>query len=169
MGVLASTWAQDETDVLDPLYDTLGADEFARAFRDAVRFSAVAELGQQNLVRILRRESPFTLLVPPNTVFEREQATLAPLLKDETDATSRARVREILSRHILRGRYTRTDLEAMPEGKVLITLSNERLVVTKDEGGVRLGGAPLRGEPTLARNGLFYTIDRLFLMALTNA
>lgn len=119
------------------------------------RFSTlVTGLDSTGLDTTLAREGPYTLFAPPDTAFAALPNGTMPLLLSE----KRARLRTVLSHHVVNTRVTRA---ALTDSTVLPTLSGDSLQVQVTDSTTTVGSAVVVDRDVTTDNGLIHVIDRV--------
>jgi Fasciclin domain/SOUL heme-binding protein len=109
-------------------------------------------LTKAGLVSALRGEGPFTVFAPTDLAFAKlPEGTLASLLLPE----NRAKLREILTYHVVPGRVLSTDLMSTAQAK---TLSGASVAF-----GLRVGKANVIRADIECKNGVIHVIDEVLL------
>lgn len=117
--------------------------------------SAVAAAG---LVDTLKGQGPFTVFAPTNAAFEKLPAgTVASLLKPE----NKADLTNILTYHVVAGRYTAADLK---NGMELTTVQGKKLMIGNVNGKITVNGsAMVETSDVISSNGVTFVIDSVLL------
>jgi uncharacterized surface protein with fasciclin (FAS1) repeats len=158
------------TNVDDPIYDAIrGQGDTFSSLLQGIDTSSCDEKGPSDLVRLLRKDGPYTVFAATNGGFSAAypSGVLAKLLSIPADLptsekiAARAKLRGILEQHIVRGRYTIADLKRMPSGTLLTTLSGSSLKVTND-GGLKVNGVKVVESDIPARNGVIHPLEGVF-------
>ena len=153
--------------VEDPIYDTLaGQDDVFSTIHQGIAAASNQEKGPNDLVRLLRKEGPYTVFAPTNSGFNAAlpAGVLAKLFSVGSDLpftekiAARAKIRGVLAGHIVSGRYTIGDLKKLPSGTVLKTLSGSDLKITT-EGGLKVNGVKVIESDIPATNGLIHPLE----------
>lgn len=108
----------------------------------------VGYLRSTGLYRMLAQEGPYTVFAPTNSALEEINAnTLQP-----------ARLKEVLSYHIIEGNLTADEIS---DGQTVTTLQGDELTLyVTDEGDIEINEEALvTGMDRAGRNGLIHTID----------
>jgi uncharacterized surface protein with fasciclin (FAS1) repeats len=118
----------------------------------------VAAVKAAGLVETLKGTGPFTVFAPTNAAFDKLPAgTVATLIKPK----SKVQLINILTYHVVPGRYTSADLK---DGMKLKTVEGEELVFTlKDNKWWINGTANIQIADVLSSNGVTYVIDTVLL------
>ena len=117
--------------------------------------TVVAAVKAAGLVDTLQGAGPFTVFAPTNEAFVKLPAgTVETLLKVENLAT----LKDILTYHVVAGRYTSADLS---DGLVLKTVEGKTLTFHKDAAGhITINGkAMVQTADVISRNGVTHVID----------
>ena len=108
-----------------------------------------------DLVSTLQGTGPFTVFAPTDAAFDRlPDGTLEGLLAD------RARLRAVLTYHVVPGRLTAADVQGR---SYVTTVSGERLPVRVSNGMVMIGNATVRQADVAASNGVIHVIDTVLV------
>jgi len=119
------------------------------------RFSTlVTGLDSTGLDTTLAGAGPYTLFAPPDTAFAALPNGTMPLLLAE----KRARLRTVLSHHVVNKRVTRA---ALTDSTVLSTLSGDSLRVRVTDSTMTVGSAVVVDGDVATGNGLIHVIDRV--------
>ena len=117
--------------------------------------TVVAAVKAAGLVDTLKGAGPFTVFAPTNAAFAKLPAgTVDTLLKAESKST----LVDILTYHVVAGRYTSADLT---DGLVLKTVEGKTLKFHKDASGKLWinGSAMVETADVISRNGVTHVID----------
>ena len=117
--------------------------------------TVVAAVKAAGLVDTLESAGPFTVFAPTNDAFAKLPAgTVDTLVKPENKAT----LTDILTYHVVAGRYTSADLT---DGLVLKTVEGKTLTFHKDAAGhITINGkAMVQTADVISRNGVTHVID----------
>lgn len=101
----------------------------------------------------LKNDAPFTLLAPENSAISQLSPQSVVLLKADKD-----KLCEFLKDHIIIGRYTYEELCRLADGKRLLLLSGNSVVLHNVDGKVTLGGVDVVPLDVQASNGLIHPI-----------
>ena len=115
----------------------------------------VAAVKAAGLVATLQSAGPFTVFAPTNSAFTKLPAgTVDTLLKPENLAT----LKDILTYHVVAGRYTSADLT---DGMSLKTVEGKIIKVGKNAAGqITLNGtAMVETKDVISKNGVTFVID----------
>jgi uncharacterized surface protein with fasciclin (FAS1) repeats len=141
-----------DTAAVTPSVDSMSLRAVLRTDR---RFSTLsAGLDSTGLDSALAGTGPYTLFAPPDTAFAALPDGTMPLLLEE----KRARLRAVLSHHVVSERVTRA---ALTDSTVLTTLSGDSLRVRVTDSTVTVGTAVVVDGDVAGSNGLIHVIDRV--------
>lgn len=132
-----------------PLYDV--------AQSTPTEFSLLVKLiDDAELVTRLREDGPFTLFAPNNAGLSLvKPEAFARLQKPE----NKALLVSMLQKHIIKGRYTISDLMGMKDGTSLETLAGTTVVVRNKDSYLTLNGIPVVQNDIAASNGWIHPIE----------
>jgi uncharacterized surface protein with fasciclin (FAS1) repeats len=142
----------------------LGADQTAPQ-RDIVDTAVAAgsfktlaaALTAADLVGTLKGAGPFTVFAPTDEAFAKLPAgTVEDLLKPE----NRARLRRILTYHVVAGRVMAADVVRVKEAKAV---SGDSITVSVQGSTVRVDNATVTRTDIAASNGVIHVIDTVIL------
>jgi uncharacterized surface protein with fasciclin (FAS1) repeats len=121
-------------------------------------FNTLAKaLQAADLVGTLKEKGPFTVFAPTDEAFAKlPQATLDDLLKPE----NKAKLRRILTYHVVPGRVTAADLMKLKATKAV---SGDIIDITVADGSVRVDQARVMKADINASNGVIHVIDSVIL------
>jgi uncharacterized surface protein with fasciclin (FAS1) repeats len=121
-------------------------------------FTTLAKaLQAADLVNTLKGAGPFTVFAPTDEAFAKvPAATLNDLLKPE----NKAKLRRILTYHVVPGRVTSADVVKLSSAK---TVSGDSLAVKASGGAVTVDGARVIKADVGASNGVIHVIDTVML------
>jgi uncharacterized surface protein with fasciclin (FAS1) repeats len=121
-------------------------------------FNTLAKaLQAADLVGTLKEKGPFTVFAPTDEAFAKlPQATLDDLLKPE----NKAKLRRILTYHVVPGRVTAADLMKLKTTKAV---SGDTIAITAADGSVRVNQARVMKADINASNGVIHVIDSVIL------
>jgi uncharacterized surface protein with fasciclin (FAS1) repeats len=121
-------------------------------------FSTLAKaLQAADLVDTLKGEGPFTVFAPTDDAFAKlPQGTLEDLLKP----ANKAKLRRILSYHVVPGRVMVTDVLKMNSAKAV---SGDTIDINASGGSVRVDEARVIKTDITASNGVIHVIDSVIL------
>jgi uncharacterized surface protein with fasciclin (FAS1) repeats len=121
-------------------------------------FSTLAKaLQAADLVDTLKGEGPFTVFAPTDDAFAKlPQGTLEDLLKP----AHKAKLRRILSYHVVPGRVMVTDVLKMNSAKAV---SGDTIDINASGGSVRVDEARVIKTDITASNGVIHVIDSVIL------
>lgn len=115
----------------------------------------VALVKQAGLAGTLEGHGQFTVFAPTDAAFEKvPKATLAALEHD------RAKLREVLLYHVLKGKVTAAKLVKM---RSVTTLNGQSLKVRVSHGAVTIGGVRIIKTDIGASNGVIHVIDGVLI------
>jgi uncharacterized surface protein with fasciclin (FAS1) repeats len=110
-----------------------------------------------DLVDTLEGTGPFTVFAPTDEAFAKlPPATLADLLKPE----NRAKLRRILTYHVVSGRVMASDVVLLRSAKAA---SGDEIAVEAGSGGVMVANAKVVKTDIDASNGVIHVIDSVML------
>jgi uncharacterized surface protein with fasciclin (FAS1) repeats len=110
-----------------------------------------------DLVNTLKGAGPFTVFAPTDEAFAALPAgTIETLLKPE----NKAKLRRILTYHVVPGKVTAADVMKMQSAKAV---SGDMLMVANGNGGVRVDNARVVKTDITASNGIIHVIDAVLL------
>jgi uncharacterized surface protein with fasciclin (FAS1) repeats len=116
-----------------------------------------AALTAAGLVDTLKGPGPFTVFAPTDAAFAKlPDGTLSDLLKPE----NKAKLTAILTYHVVAGKLTAADVQAVSELK---TLNGKELPVKVVGGKVMVGDATVTTADVGATNGVIHVIDTVLL------
>jgi uncharacterized surface protein with fasciclin (FAS1) repeats len=149
-----------DDDLLDPLYDTIKEREELGMLQQVLYAASYRENAGDDFVRILRKEKYFTVFAPTNeSINKSEWTTIEALIKNSEDDASRKKLRQIVGKHIVRGKFTQAEVEQRA-GKPFQTLAGTTLSVTVVQKDILLNKNRLQKRDGLqANNGLIHFID----------
>jgi transforming growth factor-beta-induced protein len=117
----------------------------------------VAAIKAAGLVETLKGDGPFTVFAPTDAAFAKLPAgTVESLLKPE----NRARLRAILTYHVVPGRVMAKDVVGLTSAK---TVEGQSITVRVADGSVMVDNAKVIKTDILARNGVIHVIDAVML------
>jgi uncharacterized surface protein with fasciclin (FAS1) repeats len=117
----------------------------------------VKALQAADLVTTLKGSGPFTVFAPTDEAFAKlPRATLDDLLKPE----NKAKLRRILSYHVVAGRVTAADVQKLKTAKAV---SGDTIDITVAGGAVKVEQAQVTKTDIAASNGVIHVIDSLIL------
>lgn len=119
----------------------------------------VAAVKAAGLVATLQGPGPFTVFAPTNAAFEKLPAgTVETLLKAE----NKAKLADILTYHVVAGRYTAADLK---DGQMLKTVQGGMITIKKDSmGKITVNGMAMVETPdVISSNGATFVIDSVLM------
>ncbi len=121
-------------------------------------FNTLAKaLQAADLIGTLKEKGPFTVFAPTDEAFAKlPQATLDDLLKPE----NKAKLRRILTYHVVPGRVTAADLMKLKATKAV---SGDIIDITVADGSVRVDQARVMKADINASNGVIHVIDSVIL------
>ena len=121
-------------------------------------FTTLAKaLQAADLVGTLKEKGPLTVFAPTDEAFSKlPQATLADLLKPE----NKAKLRRILTYHVVPGRVTAADVVKLTSAKAV---SGDTIDVKTSGGSVTVEGAKVVKTDIAASNGVIHVIDTVML------
>lgn len=114
----------------------------------------VAAVQAAGLVDLLKSEGPFTVFAPTDEAFAKLPAgTVEALLKDQ------AKLRTILTYHVVPGRVLAADVVKLKEAKT----AEGRAVAIDVKDGVKVGGSKVIKTDIICTNGVIHIIDSVML------
>lgn len=122
----------------------------------------VSLVTQAGLTETLKGTGPFTVFAPTNAAFDKlPKAALASL----TDPASLAKLKGVLTYHVIPGRILATDIK---DGQELTTVNGEKLHFTVKEGKVLVSNgkdapATVQIADVISKNGVTHVIDGVLL------
>jgi uncharacterized surface protein with fasciclin (FAS1) repeats len=121
-------------------------------------FTTLAKaLQAADLVGTLKGAGPFTVFAPTDEAFAKlPAATLNDLLKPE----NKAKLRRILTYHVVPGRVMAADVVKLSSAKAV---SGDSLAIKASGGAVMAGGARVVKADVAASNGVIHVIDTVML------
>ena len=126
----------------------------AGSFKTLARALAAADL-----VDTLKGPGPFTVFAPTDEAFSKLPAgTLETLLKPE----NKAKLRRILTYHVVAGKVMAADVVKLQSAKAL---SGDTLRIAAGGGGVAVDKAKVVTADIAATNGVIHVIDRVIVPA----
>ena len=121
-------------------------------------FTTLAKaLQAADLVDTLKGKGPFTVFAPTDDAFAKlPQATLEDLLKP----ANKAKLRRILSYHVVPGRVMATDVLKLNSAKAV---SGDTIAINASGGSVRVEEARVIKTDITASNGVIHVLDSVIL------
>jgi uncharacterized surface protein with fasciclin (FAS1) repeats len=121
-------------------------------------FTTLAKaLQAADLVDTLKGKGPFTVFAPTDAAFARlPPATLEDLLKP----TNKAKLRRILTYHVVPGRVTAADVVRLTSANAV---SGDTITIKANGGSVTVDGAQVVKTDIDASNGVIHVIDSVIL------
>ncbi len=118
----------------------------------------VAAVKAAGLVDTLKSAGPFTVFAPTNDAFAKLPAgTVDTLLKPE----NKAMLTNILTYHVVAGRYTAADLM---DGQMLKTVQGQTIKIMKKDGKTWVNGtAMVQTADVISSNGVTFVIDTVLM------
>jgi uncharacterized surface protein with fasciclin (FAS1) repeats len=110
-----------------------------------------------NFNEILNGKGPFTVLVPNDEAFDQ-----LPDEVFEEILNKKGKIADILSNHVLVGKFTANDIRSMDEVK---TLDNNNIVVELHNEGLIIGGSKVIEPNIECENGMIHIIDVVLMPA----
>lgn len=101
-------------------------------FRRLIDLSGLADA-------IAALDTPVTILAPTNSAFA---ALPAEDVANLVSPQNRTKLSNVLQYHILEGRYSISQLKALPDGTILKTLNGDSVVITNKD-GLKVNGSPI--------------------------
>ncbi len=121
--------------------------------------TVVAAVKAAGLAATLEGAGPFTVFAPDNAAFAKLPAgTVDTLLKPE----NKAKLVDILTYHVVAGRYTSADLH---DGQMLKTVEGKMIKINKSASGqIMVNGVAMVETPdVISSNGVTFVIDTVLL------
>ncbi len=119
--------------------------------------TVVAAVKAAGLVDTLKSAGPFTVFAPSDSAFAKLPAgTVETLVKPENKAT----LTNILTYHVVAGRYTSADLK---DGMMLKTVQGQELKVTVKDGNIWVNDAMVETADVISSNGVTFVIDTVLM------
>ena len=121
--------------------------------------TVVAAVNAAGLVPTLQGAGPFTVFAPDNAAFAKlPTGTVDTLLKPE----NKAKLTDILTYHVVAGRYTAADLH---DGQVLKTVEGKSITIGKSASGqITVNGTAMVETPdVISSNGVTFVIDTVLM------
>lgn len=119
--------------------------------------TVVAAVKAAGLVDTLKSAGPFTVFAPNNDAFAALPAgTVETLLKAE----NKAKLVDILTYHVVPGRYTSADLK---NGMTLKTVEGKNLIFTRVNGTLMVNGIAVETQNVISSNGVTFVIKGVLL------
>ena len=143
-----------------PMYPTKNIVENAVNSKDHT--TLVAAVKAAGLVETLSSPGPFTVFAPTNAAFDKlPKAALAAL----TDEASKAKLKGVLTYHVIPGRILAVDIK---DGQELTTVNGEKLHFTVKDGKVMVSNgkdapATVQIADVISKNGVTHVIDGVIL------
>jgi uncharacterized surface protein with fasciclin (FAS1) repeats len=121
-------------------------------------FTTLAKaLQATDLVDTLKGKGPFTVFAPTDAAFAKlPPATLEDLLKP----ANKAKLRRILTSHVVPGRVTAADVVKLTSAKAV---SGDTIAIKANGGNVMVDGAQVVKTDIDASNGVIHVIDSVIL------
>ena len=121
-------------------------------------FTTLAKaLAAAGLVETLKGAGPFTVFAPTDDAFAKLPAgTLEALLKPE----NQAKLKRILTYHVVPGRVMAADVEKLHSAKAV---SGDTIAIATNGGGVTVDNAHVVKTDIAATNGVIHVIDAVIL------
>jgi uncharacterized surface protein with fasciclin (FAS1) repeats len=115
----------------------------------------VAAVQAANLVEVLKRPGPLTVLAPTDEAFAKiPKADLDALMKDK------AKLAQVLQYHVLTGNVAAADLKMM---KDFGTAQGQRIQITNSGNTLKINNATVVKADISASNGVIHVIDTVLL------
>jgi uncharacterized surface protein with fasciclin (FAS1) repeats len=116
-----------------------------------------AALGAAGLVDTLKGDGPFTVFAPTDDAFAKLPAgTVEDLLKPE----NRAKLKAVLTYHVVDGKVMAADVAKLEEAK---TLNGTSATIKVSGGSVMINNATVTSTDIAASNGVIHVIDTVLL------
>jgi uncharacterized surface protein with fasciclin (FAS1) repeats len=142
---IASAQAQPSKDIVDTAVAAGSFTTLAKALQAA------------DLVDTLKGNGPFTVFAPTDEAFARlPKATLDDLLKPE----NKARLRRVLTAHVVPGRVTSTEVAKLKSAKAV---SGDTLSIATNGSKVMVDTAAVVKTDIAATNGVIHVIDSVIV------
>ena len=117
----------------------------------------MAAVTAADLVETLKSEGPFTVFAPTDDAFAKLPAgTLEDLLKPE----NKAKLKAILTYHVVSGKVMAKDVMTMKEAK---TVNGESVMISMDANTVMVDNAKVVQADVECSNGVIHVIDTVIL------
>jgi uncharacterized surface protein with fasciclin (FAS1) repeats len=114
-----------------------------------------------NLDRVIADSSMITVFVPNNSAFAQLSPVNSQSLTDDI-----GRLREIISAHLIPGRFEYRDLLKMSptdNREVVVTAINGSLITINLSDGIRIGNSLVSSTDKSASNGIIHFVDRVII------
>ena len=140
-----------------------GAKDIVETAAAAGSFNTLAKaLQAADLVDTLKGKGPYTVFAPTDEAFAKlPQSTLQDLLRPE----NKAKLRRILTYHVVSGRVTSAEVGKLPSAKAV---SGDTLRIKAEGGSVSVNDAKVVKADVTASNGVIHVIDAVILPNDTN-
>ena len=125
----------------------------------------VAALEAADMVDALKGEGPLTVFAPSDEAFA---ALPAGTLQELLLPTNKQKLRKILALHVVQGRLVSFEVGNIDEPQMARMSSGERLAVSADGNGFKIGAAKVVKADLRCKNGWIQVIDRVLLPAQAN-
>lgn len=118
----------------------------------------VAAVKAAGLVDTLKGKGPFTVFAPIDEAFSKlPPGTVEALLKDVP------KLKQILTYHVLPGKYVFVDLKKMKEAT---TVQGQKIRIDASKGALRVNDAQVIQADIIVDNGVCHAIDKVILPKL---
>jgi transforming growth factor-beta-induced protein len=115
-----------------------------------------AAVSAAGLVSTLQSAGPFTIFAPTDAAFAAIQKDVDKLMLPE----NKAKLSNILTYHVVPGKTLAAGLR---DGQELITAQGGKLIVSMQDGKVKINGANVTATDIPASNGVIHVIDKVIL------
>jgi uncharacterized surface protein with fasciclin (FAS1) repeats len=117
----------------------------------------VAAVKAADLVTTLSSKGPFTVFAPTNKAFDKlPEGTVKTLLMEE----NKAKLSDVLTYHVVAGRYTSYDLK---DGMKLKTVEGKEITISKKGNMWMVNNAKIEIADVMSSNGVTYVIDTVLM------
>jgi uncharacterized surface protein with fasciclin (FAS1) repeats len=146
--VAATSRADNSATSKDIIETAVGAGQFK---------TLVKAVGAAKLVDTLKAPGPFTVFAPTDDAFARlPKGTVESLLKPE----NRAKLVDILTYHVVPGRILAGQAAELPKAE---TVQGSSVLISAEDGNVRVAGAKVIKADIDASNGVIHVIDTVIM------
>ena len=150
--------AANESAAINRAANSAGNKDIVETAIGAGQFNTLVKaVGAAGLVDTLKGPGPFTVFAPTDDAFAKlPQGTVESLLKPE----NRAKLADILTYHVVPGRIVAKQVAELPK---VDTVQGSSLLISAEDGYVRLAGAKVIKADIDASNGVIHVIDTVIL------